>query len=112
MAHDAKRWMVVLGILLCGTALADGRLSRLPGDLAVPRSDDSPGQVTFRHASHVDEARPACLSCHPRRFSILGRSSDRERKITHDAMEKGQACGACHGKEAFGFDECSNCHAG
>jgi c(7)-type cytochrome triheme protein len=26
-------------------------------------------------------------------------------------MEKGQSCGACHGKQAFGFDDCEMCHA-
>ncbi len=114
MSKLDTRWFVVaVGIGLGGTALAEG-LPRLPGDLQVPRSEDSPGQVTFRHESHVDAARPDCVSCHPRQFSILGRSSDRpavKAKITHDAMEKGEACGKCHGKQAFGFDECGNCHA-
>ena len=104
-------WLLVAaGIGLASPARAD--LPRLPGELQVPRGGDSPGQVTFRHESHVDAAKPACVGCHPRRFGILGRSTGRAREqITHAAMEKGQACGACHGKQAFGFDECGSCHA-
>ena len=81
------------------------------GDVTFTVKDS--GKAVFRHDSHVDAARPDCVTCHPRRFSILGRSGGEARPaITHDAMEKkGQACGACHGQAAFGFDECGNCHA-
>ena len=113
MTSFMRGWVVAVGIGLGGVALAD--LPRLPGELQVTKSDDSPGQVTFRHDSHVDSAKPGCVACHPRIFSILGRSSDKpvtKVKLTHDAMEKGQGCGACHGKKAFGFEECGNCHEG
>jgi c(7)-type cytochrome triheme protein len=112
MTLETVRWFVLAaGIGLGSAALAEG-LPRLPGELTMPQGEDSPGKVTFRHDSHVDSAKPGCVTCHPRAFSILGRSSDRVReKITHDAMEKGKACGSCHGKQAFGFDECGNCHA-
>ena len=90
-------------------------LPALPQDLALARSGDSPGQVTFRHASHVDadQAASACVGCHPKRFGILGRSSPSKRAaITHAAMEQqGDACGGCHGKAAFGFQDCTMCHA-
>lgn len=106
----ATKVLVALVVLLSGAAVAD--LPRLPKDLQLVRGADSPGQVVFRHDSHVDGARPDCVTCHPRRFSILGRSGGEARPaITHADMEKGQACGACHGKAAFGFDECGNCHA-
>ncbi len=99
------------GILLAGTALADG-LPNLPPALKLTPSGESPGQVTFNHDSHVDLAKPSCLGCHPRLFGILGRSAGEKAKvITHAAMEKGEACGACHGKKAFGFDDCTMCHA-
>ncbi len=106
------RWLVLaVGGALGGAAYAEG-LSKLPGELQMPKGEDSPGQVVFRHDSHVDTAKPACVTCHPRSFSILGRSSGQPReKLTHAAFDKGQACGACHGKQAFGFDECGNCHA-
>ena len=109
-ARGAMRLAVVLGLVLAGAAAAD--LPRLPKDVLMPKGGDSPGQVTFRHESHVDSAKPDCVACHPTRFSILGRSGGAVRPpITHAAMEKGQACGACHGQKAFGFDECGNCHA-
>jgi c(7)-type cytochrome triheme protein len=101
-----------LAIALAGAAGAK-ELPRLPQDLLLPRSEESPGQVTFRHSSHVDEARPDCVGCHPRRFSILGRSRPTPRpKVTHAEMKQGEACGGCHGKQAFGFDDCTSCHAG
>lgn len=108
--RSVTRLVVALAVLLSGAAVAD--LPRLPKDLLLARGSDSPGQVVFRHDSHVDAARPDCVACHPRRFSILGRSGGEARPpITHAQMEKGQACGGCHGKGAFGFDECGNCHA-
>ena len=101
----------VLGLALGGTALADN-LPRLPQPLPLQQSVDSPGVVTFRHDTHVDAAKPACTTCHPRLFSILGRSAEkRVRIVKHDAMEKGEACGACHGKKAFAFEDCTMCHA-
>lgn len=86
-------------------------LPRLPGPLALRRGGDSPGQVTFRHESHVDAARPTCLACHPERFGLLqGPARARRPAITHARMTAGGDCGACHGKEAFGFDDCTTCH--
>lgn len=97
-------------LLTAGAALAE--LPRLPPEHLLARGADSPGPVAFRHESHVDQARPDCLGCHPGRFSILrGGEGDRRAAITHAAMEKGAACGACHGKAAFGFDDCTSCHA-
>ena len=99
--------------LLLGTGLALAHdLPRLPGGLLLGRGADSPGQVTFRHDRHIDAAKPACLSCHPERFSMLGASSTGKRPaITHQRMAAGRDCGACHGKEAFGLDDCITCHA-
>jgi c(7)-type cytochrome triheme protein len=102
--------LVAVALLLGGAAWAE--LPRLPKEIVFPRGGDSPGQVVFRHDSHLDTAKPACVVCHPQRFSILGKSSEEKRPaLTHSAMEKGQACGACHGKTAFDFQDCSNCHA-
>jgi c(7)-type cytochrome triheme protein len=98
-------------LLLGGAALADD-LPQLPGALKLPQGAESPGVVTFNHDMHVDTAKPACVSCHPRLFSILGRSATRRPvAITHAAMEKGESCGACHGKAAFDFEDCTMCHA-
>jgi len=99
-----------LALLPCAATPAD--LPRLPAELMMQKGADSPGQVAFRHESHVDAAKPACLGCHSGRFSLLARRAGEPRQvINHAAMEKGQACGACHGKAAFGFDDCTSCHA-
>jgi c(7)-type cytochrome triheme protein len=92
-------------------AAASGKLHRLPQDYVFARGGESPGPVTFSHATHVDSSKPACMTCHPRIFRITesGRPQDRDR-ITHGRMEAGGACGACHGKAAFGFDSCDACH--
>jgi len=109
-ARAPRLALAAAALLLAGAALAD--LPRLPAELSLTRSVDSPGQVAFRHDSHVDGAKPACLGCHPGRFGLLGHREGAPRPaITHAAMEKGQACGACHGKAAFGFEDCSMCHA-
>src|SRR5512138_974842 len=100
-------------LLLGGSALA-ADLPRLPGALKLPQSGDSPGVVTFNHDMHVDTAKPSasCVACHPTRFSILGRSATKRVKVvTHAGMEKGESCGACHGKQAFNFEDCTMCHA-
>ena len=111
MIRNTKMLLVVVGLAFAGAAFADG-LPNLPKALTLPQTGDSPGAVTFNHDMHVDAAKPACLTCHPKPFGILGRSSPEPKEaITHAAMEKGQSCGACHGKEAFGFDDCTMCHA-
>jgi len=108
--------VAVLAIIVAigGVGLAVGQdLPKLPSDLTLPQSPDSPGKVTFAHASHVGmQARPDCTQCHPKLFSILkAQARPSADRITHARMEKGQKCGACHnGKTAFGFDNCSSCH--
>ncbi|BDG02991.1 c(7)-type cytochrome triheme domain-containing protein [Anaeromyxobacter oryzae] len=111
-SHGGSRWITAALGLLAAAAVAAKELPALPQDLALARTGDSPGQVTFRHVSHVDADKASCVSCHPRLFSVLGRSSEkRAPAVTHARMEKGEACGACHGKKAFGFDDCTACHA-
>jgi c(7)-type cytochrome triheme protein len=102
--------MLVAATLASAAVAAD--LPRLPKALKLVQASDSPGVVTFNHDMHVDSAKPTCIECHPRRFGILGRSlatPDRP-AVTHARMEKGEACGSCHGKTAFNFDDCNMCH--
>ncbi len=109
--HGALRLAGTLLLLGASLALAY-ELPRLPGPIALKRGGDSPGQVVFRHESHVDAARPTCLACHPERFSLLGAASpERRPAITHERMSAGRDCGACHGQSAFGLDDCAMCHA-
>jgi c(7)-type cytochrome triheme protein len=102
---------MLAAVALAGTAVA-ADLPNLPPALKLAQTGESPGVVTFNHDMHVDSAKPSCLGCHPKQFGILGRSSpERRPAVTHAAMEKGQSCGACHGKGAFNFDDCTMCHA-
>ncbi len=106
---------VVLAALFLAVAARAADLPRLPKALNLPMGEDSPGQVTFNHDSHVDAAKPSCTSCHPRPFPMLKGSALPKGALTHEKMDKGQDCGACHskGKSAFEFeDNCENCHAG
>lgn len=105
--------LLVLAAAAWCVSVAAASLPKLPGELAIVRSAESPGQVTFNHSTHVDEAKPACTGCHPREFRILKASAGRA-PIRHAAMEQGQQCGKCHdGKTSFGLtDDCTLCHKG
>jgi c(7)-type cytochrome triheme protein len=98
-------------VATAGVVAAQDRLPKLPAPYAMKQTGDSPGTVTFNHASHVDPAAPSCTSCHPALFKILKPGTTNDAKaVTHDAMTKGAACGSCHGRKAFGFDDCTLCH--
>jgi c(7)-type cytochrome triheme protein len=100
----------VLLLAAWSTALAAQTLPKLPEALQIARGADSPGQVIFNHASHVDVDKPSCTGCHPREFRIL--KETRRPAIKHADMEKGRQCGACHdGKRASAMDDCTLCHA-
>jgi c(7)-type cytochrome triheme protein len=104
--------MVLAALGLAVTAAAQSKMPKLPAPYTFAQTGDSPGTVTFSHASHVDEAAPSCTSCHPKAFSILKAGATADGKpITHAAMDKGASCGACHnGQKSFGFDDCTLCH--
>jgi c(7)-type cytochrome triheme protein len=46
----------------------------------------------------------ACDSCHPKIFRTRGT------KITMADLQGGKYCGVCHGRVAFGLDQCARCH--
>lgn len=100
------------GVLALGAgALAEG-LTRLPQAYQFPRSEKSPGAVTFRHKTHVQSGAPDCSTCHPRLFKInQAGATANGAPIQHAVMKKGAQCGACHdGDKAFGLDDCEQCH--
>jgi c(7)-type cytochrome triheme protein len=113
LTRSAAASVVLLAALaLVTTVAAQSKMPKLPAPYQFAQTGDSPGKVTFNHASHVDESAPSCTSCHPKAFSILKAGAAADGKpVTHAAMEKGQSCGACHnGKKSFGFDDCTLCH--
>jgi hypothetical protein len=49
---------------------AAGAVQRAGGS-GFSKSEESPGEVTFRHSTHVDTSRPNCTSCHTDQFKML-----------------------------------------
>lgn len=80
----------------------------LPDDLIFPSSEDSPGPVTFRHSSHVDDGAPNCAQCHSGTYPLLKRTT----QSRGEAMHAAPYCGQCHnGNDAFNWeDNCEACH--
>lgn len=98
-------------VLWAGAGAADANDStalRLPADVTYRNAEGSPGVVVFSHATHVALTEQRCPACHPALFSILGPTE----KITHEEMNTGRRCGACHdGAKASGVqDACDHCH--
>ncbi|RPJ82806.1 MAG: hypothetical protein EHM13_08410 [Acidobacteria bacterium] len=87
-------------------------LPKLPADVTLAQSGDSPGKVVFSHGTHVGmQAKPDCTSCHPKHAPILKAKTASRKPLTHEAMLKGQSCGSCHnGNTARGFEDCTMCH--
>ena len=66
----------------------------LPADFTFKRGD-SPGEVVFSHASHVDDQAPRCSACHARDWSLQQPGTPLRGKLVHAQMDKGALCGAC-----------------
>jgi c(7)-type cytochrome triheme protein len=86
-----------------------------PADLVFPKSEDSPGPVTFRHSTHVDATNPNCTTCHTSQFKMLKISMQPPPNATRWNMHDEQRCGACHnGEKGFSLkeaDNCTTCHS-
>ncbi len=82
---------------------------RMPADLVVAQSADSPAPVTFSHAVHVDSGSPECSSCHRDGFPLVRTASART-PLKPGAAHK--LCGQCHdGTSAFSVEnDCEKCH--
>jgi c(7)-type cytochrome triheme protein len=103
--------VVVGGVCGAATAVAQN-MPKLPADIVLKQTGDSPGKVTFSHSSHLAyQSKPDCTVCHPKLARITKPAPGEKRAATtHAAMLKGEACGACHGKTAHNFDDCTTCH--
>jgi c(7)-type cytochrome triheme protein len=86
------------------------RYFTMPADISFPKAESSPGQVTFRHSSHVDAKEAQCLVCHQERFRLL-KASAAASSAGRD-LHSEQFCGACHnGEKSFNVKEdCQSCH--
>jgi c(7)-type cytochrome triheme protein len=112
-SFQGRRCLLATGFTIVFTALALTQgLPKLPADVALPQGKDSPGKVVFSHATHVDQAKPDCTTCHPKLFKLVNpQVVNGTEHLLHAKMEKGAQCGSCHnGKGARGFDDCTMCH--
>jgi c(7)-type cytochrome triheme protein len=79
-----------------------------PAPIVFKRGEQSPGVVTFRHATHLGKSM-TCKSCHPAPFAMKATGARPD-----GAMHEGSACGMCHnGKTSFGTEDdkaCQRCH--
>jgi c(7)-type cytochrome triheme protein len=65
----------------------------------------TPGKTaTFRHATHTQWL--SCKNCHPAVF----KKTDENLQFTHDDMDAGKYCGACHFKVVVVQSGCNGCH--
>ena len=91
---------------VAGAGAPTGR--RGPGPHTFPRSEVSPGTVTFRHETHL-KGVTGCPACHPRPFAMAAAPPR-----PGGGMHEKAACGACHdGRKAFATDDsgaCARCH--
>lgn len=99
------------GIVLAGVLLGPVRGIGMPESIRIPKVEehgkgDPPDSALFSHWAHNQFE---CYDCHPGIFP-QGRAG-----FTHDDMDEGRFCGACHNDEiAWSPDdadvECEFCH--
>jgi len=85
-----------------------GKLKSLDKDIVMPAAKYAPGPppVVFPHRAHTEWLD--CKSCHPGRFKPKKGGNPGMDMIK---IQKGQYCGACHGKVAFPLVDCYRCHS-
>lgn len=81
--------------------------SMVPNDLVIPNVKKHPKKVPNAMFSHWRHNQFRCYNCHPDVFpqALVG--------FTHDQMDAGEYCGACHnGRNAWAVNErkCGVCH--
>ncbi len=107
--HSGMRTRQMAAAQAAANNVAPAAARPVPKPHAFPRGADSPGVVTFRHATHLRGAG-GCRACHPRPFRMAPAPP-----TPGGGMHGAGACGACHdGKRAFAADDsgaCARCHA-
>ncbi|HNW59436.1 MAG TPA: Ni/Fe-hydrogenase cytochrome b subunit [bacterium] len=83
-----------------------------PAPIAFTKAEASPGQVTFNHESHVDQAEPNCKGCHAGLFSVRPPAAPAGQAAAAPTGVGHTQCGTCHnGEKAFNYEEsCDGCH--
>jgi c(7)-type cytochrome triheme protein len=72
----------------------------------VPKEGGEEMKAVFPHRPHTTLL--SCDSCHPAPYQMEAGATP----ITMEQLEKGELCGACHGKVAFPVSACGRCHPG
>lgn len=92
---------------------ADSSDLSLPEDYLFPSSEDSPGQVTFSHETHVMmQETPSCATCHHTTWSLEQSAMPLNGELSYERVHEGDLCSSCHdGEQAFAVDDsCDACH--
>ena len=75
-------------------------------DYEITFTNEGSGKsATFRHTTHTQWL--SCKNCH----SGIFKKKDDNLQFTHDEMEAGKYCGACHFKVVIVQSGCKGCHA-
>jgi c(7)-type cytochrome triheme protein len=85
----------------------------VPDDVAFPMAEESPGEVTFSHFTHVYSLdQPDCAQCHQSTWRMDATAAPVEGTLTYERIHEGELCYSCHnGEAAFGVeDNCMMCH--
>jgi c(7)-type cytochrome triheme protein len=101
---------IAVSVALASPINIGDRYFTMPADISFPKAESSPGQVIFRHSSHVDAKEAQCLVCHQERFRLLQASAPASSGGRD--FHSSQFCGACHnGEKSFNVKEdCQSCH--
>lgn len=85
---------------------------KFPADIKYEMAENSPGQVTFSHETHVDIGKPNCKDCHLQMFPIWSPKAGKQGSVQMDLLYEKKQCGFCHdGEKAFNVnDNCESCH--
>ena len=108
--YGAPDWVKALeeGVIAprAGVDPAAAHLPAVPLDVKMVPAESPAFQALFPHQAHT--AVLSCESCHPAIFQMRKGGNE----ISMAGMRDGKTCGICHGKVAFGLDQCARCHAG
>lgn len=74
-------------------------------DIEFFNTESPEKKATFRHATHTQWL--SCKNCHPALF----KKRSENLQFTHDDMDAGKYCGACHKKVVVLQGGCKGCHA-
>jgi c(7)-type cytochrome triheme protein len=84
----------------------------LPAPYTLPGGEESPGPVTFDHATHLAASDATCRACHQTLFRITATATPVAGELSYERIHEADLCASCHdGERAFAVEEdCGLCH--